>query len=93
MDINNNSAQKIGLDYILERGVADYSDGDIVIFEHLGGKSVDGSVKRRSLSRLITGFVATYPIRSSTSRLMRMLRSAAAYDSPNILDSKSGEII
>ena len=45
MDINNNSAQKIGLDYILERGVADYSDGDIVIFEHLGGKSVDGSVK------------------------------------------------
>ena len=45
MDINNNSAQKIDLDYILERGVADYSDGDIVIFEHLGGKSVDGSVK------------------------------------------------
>lgn len=45
MDINNNSAQKIDLDYILERGVADYSDGDIVIFEHLGGKSMDGSVK------------------------------------------------
>ena len=45
MDINNNSTQKIDLDYILERGVADYSDGDIVIFEQLGGKSLDGSVK------------------------------------------------
>lgn len=45
MNINSNSEQKVDLDFILDKGVADYSDGDIVIFEHIGDKSLDGSVK------------------------------------------------
>ena len=45
MNINSNSEQKVDLDYILDKGVADYSDGDIVIFEQIGDKSLNGSVK------------------------------------------------
>ena len=45
MNINSNSEQKVDLDYILDKGVADYSDGDIVIFERIGDKSLNGSVK------------------------------------------------
>ena len=45
MNINSNSEQKVDFDYILDKGVADYSDGDIVIFEQIGDKSLNGSVK------------------------------------------------
>ena len=44
-NVNNNTEQKIDFDFILEKGIADYSDGDIIIIDKIGTSPIQGSVK------------------------------------------------
>lgn len=44
-NVNNNTEQKIDFDFILEKGIADYSDGDIIIIDKIGASPMQGSVK------------------------------------------------
>lgn len=45
MTKDNNKEQYIDYDFILGKGIADYSDGDIVVIEKIGAKPIEGTVK------------------------------------------------
>lgn len=42
---NSNMEKRIDFDYILNNGVPDYSDGDIIIFDKIGAMPMEGTVK------------------------------------------------
>ena len=44
MTKDNNKEQYIDYDFILGKGIADYSDGDIVVIEKIGAKPIEGTV-------------------------------------------------
>ena len=45
MTNNDNKEQNIDYDFILGKGIADYSDGDLVIIDKIGAKPIEGTVK------------------------------------------------
>ena len=42
---NDNNEKKIDYDFFLGKGIADYSDGDIVLLDKIGASPVEGTVK------------------------------------------------
>ena len=42
---NDNKEQKIDYNFILDKGIADYSDGDIVVIDRIGATPMEGTVK------------------------------------------------
>lgn len=45
MTNNDKKEQNIDYDFILGKGIADYSDGDLVIIDKIGAKPIEGTVK------------------------------------------------
>lgn len=45
MESNNKTEQKVDFDFILGKGIADYSDGDIIIIDKIGASPLQGTVK------------------------------------------------
>ena len=43
--MDNNNEKKIDFDFLLGKGIADYSDGDIVILDKIGAVPMEGTVK------------------------------------------------